>query len=185
MNRQKGRPITDLSKYVDFFGSSERGSIANASINEMLEEIERLYENGSTPSMLQIFVHDKDCDHCKASRPYWEKLKVALSKRLFKYKGMAVEIMEPVVIDGNPLYIDDVKMSGGLLYKYYKATGVPFILQNFKVERLSKKGSNGKSMIVNTKFFISYTGEIQPFSFLSSIFNIPNRWMDFRISIVH
>lgn len=193
---RKNRKVTDLSKYVDFFGSSDSGSIANAKINEMLEEIESLYNNESLPYIIQILVYDKDCEHCKASLPWWDKdnpyakigkgtLTEALEKRLKpKYQHTKAEIMETVVVNGTPLYIGNRKMTGGLIYTMYKSTGVPFVLQNFKIERIMKRGIIEKKLIVSAPFHISHTGDLQPFSFLSSIFEIPNKWMDSRIKFM-
>lgn len=95
--------ITNLNKYIDFFGSSEKGSVANIKINEMLDKIEALYDNDATPSMLQILIYDHDCSHCQASLPVWKKLTTALEKRLPRYNHAMTDILETVTIKGVPM----------------------------------------------------------------------------------
>jgi hypothetical protein len=159
---------------------STKGSKANYKINEMLDEIEDNYSKGGMPDIMQLFVFSDECPHCIASMEPWKKLTDALRKRFGeKYRTGKVELNDIVMIDGEKLLINGKEITGLHLYKMFEATGVPFVVQNFDVNDI--RGRGGKIIareIIIVPWYISMRNEIQPGSFLSTIFKVRNRVID-------
>ena len=169
------RPV-DASKYIDFFGFSTEGSIANVKINNMLDTIEELYGNGTMPKITQIMIWSETCGACEKSMPYWRKITDALTKRLPRYSHAAIELNE--IID-----LGEKRISGGALVKKYNVKGTPAFLQDFKIEIILKKRGSTREVrqVVKTDFYTILEGQLQPFLFLAKSFDIQNVFVESKI----
>ncbi len=173
-----GPALQRVEKYVDFFGFSDEGSVANVKINEMLETIERLYDKESLPNITQIMLYSNSCGACQRSIPIWEKLTRALSMRLRNYTHMAIEINEAKEMGG-------YRVTGGFIYQKYKAKGTPVFLQDFKINVIVKKHSNReeiREIVKNDDFYVLAEGQLQPFMFLAKAFDIPNAYTESKMT---
>jgi hypothetical protein len=185
--------LIESDKYVNVFGYGDAESIDNSKINEMFDTIEKLYDNksknGTMPDIWQIMVYSKDCPHCQNSLPIWEKLAEGLEKRLRKYHHAEIELGDDIEIDGQ-------RITGADLYRTFnskrikdvertikdvqRTSGVPFFLQNFKIDEIRTRTVIMKS-IVETEFHVISVGELAPFSFLATAFEIPNKYIESKI----
>lgn len=166
--------IPDVDNYVDFFGWDDEGSKKNALVNDMLDEITTRYYNPSMIDIMQIMVHAHGCSVCESSIVWWEKITKALEKRFNgKYYHVILEINEVIEINHE-------EMSGGKLYEKFDAKGVPFFLQNFKITTLRRQRGKTSEILQmgRTDWFKISEGMLQPFEFLSTCFNIKNRYIE-------
>jgi hypothetical protein len=161
------------TKYVDFFGFSDDGSIKNVKINKMLALIESLYDGDAMPDITQIMVWWQECSTCEKSMPYWAKMTKALTSRLRKYTFMTVEMNESIEIGG-------YSITGSSLFKKYGGKGVPIFLQDFEARTVMKRRGETKEKkeLVRTDFHIVSEGLLQPFMFLAKSFDIDNIHVD-------
>lgn len=169
--------IINADKYIDFFGYGKEAGIANVDINNMLEEIERLYDKDSMPWIKQIMVHSDTCGHCKKSIPFWEKITESLTARLRHYTHDLIEFNESIVVEGATLTGHDLAIT-------FKVKGLPFFLQNFKAKVILQKKPYRREVrrLKLVPFHVVSVGEIQPFHFLATTFNLNNLNMVRRVN---
>lgn len=183
----------DTGKYADVFGFGEPEEKANAKINEMLDMVEKLYNKGSMPEIMQIMVYSRECGHCRDSLPLWKNLVIAIAKRLKKYSVVTLnesgidllpeEIDVPNAIEmGSEIDLGDGKMSGMDLLKTFKVNSIPFFLQNFTVDTVIKRGNLTIKNLKPSNFYVVSVGELQPFGFLATAFDIPNLFIEWKYS---
>lgn len=145
----------------------------------MLDEIEVKYYNPSMMDIMQIMVHSDHCSVCETTMPMWEKMTDALSRRFHgKYYFMMLEINQTIELDGE-------QINGGKLYERFNAKGAPFFLQNFKIKKLrrSRSQSNPILKMERSDWFKVAEGLLQPFEFLSTCFDIKNRFMESKMGV--
>ena len=173
MTAVAGLNLIDAGKYVDIFGFGDEEERANSKINEMLDMIEKLYSKDSMPDIMQIMVHSADCPHCQKSLPVWEKLVYALEIRLRKYTHATIEM-------GDEINLGSTKVSGIDLYTKFQPNGVPFFLQNFTIETVIKNNNMTIKNLKPSRFDLISVGELQPFNFLATAFDIPNSYIEWK-----
>jgi hypothetical protein len=181
----------DFDKYADIFGFGEAEGKANAKINEMLDEIERLYSKEAMPHVWQIMVHSYGCEHCQASVPMWKELTRALSLRLKRYASAMIEIDGDVEITNSSAPIDEeaainllkeAGLSGIKILQKFDIRSIPFFLQNFTVEMPFKNKSITVKNLKSSNFYVVSVGELQPFGFLATAFDMPNSFIEWKYS---
>ena len=182
--------LIDVEKYVDIFGIGDEYERANSKINEMLDVIEKLYSKDSMPEIMQIMVYSKECNHCRDSLPLWKNLVTALSKHLKKYSVTVLnnsddllpeEMDVPNAIEmGNEIELGNGKISGLGLLKSFKINSIPFFLQNFTVDTSLKRSNLMIKSIKSSEFYVVSVGELQPFGFLATAFDIPNSYIEWK-----
>lgn len=114
----------------------------------------------------QIFIHDKKCKICESSLSKFNKLSKALSSRLSNYEGRTLELGEVLSVDGK-------SVTGFDLYNLKfnnEAKGVPFVIQNATILR----EGNRYHFEPKQDYFVAYIGDLAPFRYLATTFNIEN-----------
>lgn len=165
-NKNKRTPIFTPKKIPDGFKRAQE----NERIANVIEQIGKLYGDISNPPMVQIFVHSERCGVCRDSIQLWKNIVAELTRVLPTYNGLDIEFDKPSTFG-------DSKLNGEQIYKFFKMTGVPFVIQNFKIEQKSIRGNKYNAVMGLNKFFVSYEGAIAPYGFLSKIFKVENEFV--------
>lgn len=151
------------SRYIDQWQTIFDDPTIDRKLNKMIDRIKDIIQDHPIE---QIFIHDKVCKVCEGSLSKFNKLSIALSSRLSNYKGMTLELGESVNVDGR-------SVTGLDLYKFKfssQAKGVPFVIQNGTISK-----SNNRFFFEPKKdYFVAYIGDLAPFRYLATTFNIEN-----------
>ena len=90
-----------------------------------------------------------------------------------------VELGDPYTIEiKEKKRIMGVNLTGFDIYKFVGGKGVPIIIQNFEVKLYNVNNSNIMKINKLKDYFIVYAGEITPFQYLATTFNINNELIE-------
>lgn len=148
----------------------------NNLLNEMFDEIKRIYlpaDTSNMPVIHQILVHMKGCSACKSVYNPFISINTEIQKRLPFFEFRTVELNEVLVIGEKD---KQVKITGGRLFQLFNQKGVPFILQDFKAGK-KKFGKQFRHVIEEIPLEVSWEGTWKPFHFVAKTWDIENRFV--------
>jgi hypothetical protein len=172
---QSSQPVFTSEMHPDY--SFDKIQHLNALLNEMFDEIKRLYlpdDSMNMPVIHQILVHMKGCLACKTVLQPFIAIGRELQKRLPFFEPRAVELQEFLVIGEKD---QQVKIMGGKLFQLFQMKGVPFVLQDFTAHK-KKFGSNFRHIIDQTPLQVSWDTTWMPFQFVAKTWDIENKFIN-------
>lgn len=147
----------------------------NHYIHEMIADIKKKYfGNGmETPNLFQYLVHMHDCHECaKVVEPY-QNLSRELMKNIPFFEGILLEIRESTTLQ--LLNGSTMTVSGRYFFDKFQQSGVPFVVQNFKIDTIKSKHGSYVDVISQVSPWISWEGSFPIFKFLAKIWKIENK----------
>lgn len=148
-------------EWESFYGDHK----IDGKINRMIDKVKDLVDG---VGLFQLFIHEHECPVCRESIPKFKMIAKSLENRIDGYKSYMIELNEKLRVDGETVKGIDIYRE---FEKRGETKGVPFVVQNLKLEK------SGSEMVLVPGFYVSYVGKIVPFRFLATTFNIENRYI--------